>query len=295
MFKKSRLPILLLAAFAVALPTTAGIVVTIDGPTLQEMLSAVVTSEHDIELTGGNTLRVRLDDLRVLGFEPSAEGRPGRILATVAVSAPDLGMNMKLRPRIALDVVDTERGNMLDIKLEGLEIPVAVRHVRPRADDARDSLPGGRSVRTQRHERRCRGAKRVDRDHDGSRDRSFRTGIGGRPTDGNTITTLGCPMNSSRGWGLIVLAATVVGRPVRMRVGSGGRPGPDQRQDRHARGRRPRRSARRARRSRAGRRNDHGDARVGRSRHRDDRPRRPARDPRLHRRPRPLRRHGSCV
>jgi hypothetical protein len=116
--------LLLALSCVAALPASAGVEILVDQPTLQKILSAVVQGEHEVRLPADRAIRVLLEELRVEGFEPSADGRPGRILTSLAVRTPDIGLSMNLRPRVALDVVKEGATNLLDVRLEGLEVPL---------------------------------------------------------------------------------------------------------------------------------------------------------------------------
>ena len=77
MLKKPAFALSLAVCVASAAPATAAVVVTFDAPTLDKLLSAIVQRELDVPIAANNTIRVKLEELEVLGFEPKtgfAEG-----------------------------------------------------------------------------------------------------------------------------------------------------------------------------------------------------------------------------
>ena len=119
-------PIFILIASLWATPADAGVTVDIDGSTLNRILAAISVQEIEVPISPQNTISVELHDLKVLGFDPSPEGGgPGAILTAVRVVAPELGLEVPLEPRIAVNVVREGETSLLEFRFEdlGLKIP----------------------------------------------------------------------------------------------------------------------------------------------------------------------------
>lgn len=117
--------IALLSALAIAAPTRAGVTVDIDSRTLNELLSAVTLQEVELAISDTRSLMVQLDDLKVLGLDPSAGSRQqGHILTSVRVLVPELGLDMTVEPQISLNVVRGADQSTLELRFEKLELPI---------------------------------------------------------------------------------------------------------------------------------------------------------------------------
>jgi len=118
--------ILILLTVLFAAPAAAGVTVDIDAPTLNQILTAISVAQVEVPISAQSTVTVELHDLRVIGFEPSPDQqRPGAILTAVRVVAPELGLEVPLEPRIAVDVVRDGEASILEFRFEdlGLKIP----------------------------------------------------------------------------------------------------------------------------------------------------------------------------
>jgi len=118
--------ILILLTVLFGVPAAAGVTVDIDAPTLNQILTAISVAEVEVPISAQSTVTVELHDLRVIGFEPSPDQqRPGAILTAVRVVAPELGLEVPLEPRIAVDVVRDGEASILEFRFEdlGLKIP----------------------------------------------------------------------------------------------------------------------------------------------------------------------------
>ncbi len=83
-------------------------------------------TEIEVPLSAESTVTVELHDLRVLGFDPSPDpNTPGAILTAVRVVSPEMGLEVPLEPRIAVDVVREGETSNLELRFEdlGLKIP----------------------------------------------------------------------------------------------------------------------------------------------------------------------------
>lgn len=123
--KGTRRAALLLAAAAL-LPAAAAadVVVTVDTETLNRVLPELSRQELAVPVSG-STMTVRLADLRVRGFVPTAgPEQPGAILAAVTVEVPELGTRLPVEPSISLHVVRGDHGSELELRFRELALPL---------------------------------------------------------------------------------------------------------------------------------------------------------------------------
>ena len=120
---------LLLIAFAV--PATAGLNVTIDRESLDLILGEITTQRSQVPLPNGTSVDVVLQDLRIERFIPgnSSSEQPGGLEVTVTVQAPDLGVTLPLRPRLAFDVVEVDGRRQFRLSFENVELNLGITRV----------------------------------------------------------------------------------------------------------------------------------------------------------------------
>lgn len=123
---RALLPIALLLLTAGA-SATAGVSVDIDRDTLNRVLTAVAATQVEIPLTDTRSIPVELRELRITALEPDP-GRQdrGHIRTTMRVVAPELGLDVPLAPRIALQVIEESGRHLLELRFEEilLQIPL---------------------------------------------------------------------------------------------------------------------------------------------------------------------------
>jgi len=107
-------------------PAAAGVVVTLDSATLNDVLASVAVREVEVPLTAERTVRVLLEDLRILGFEPGS-GRQGSILTSVLLRVPALGISARVSPRLSLAVVRAGDANMLELRFEEVRLALPLK------------------------------------------------------------------------------------------------------------------------------------------------------------------------
>ena len=119
------LPLLVLPAA----PLVAGVSVSFDIETLNEVLPALSASEITVPLSAERTLGVRLADMQVTGLDPLAGGEEGNghILTSMRVQVPSLGIDLPIEPRLSLHVVEAAGGSLLEMRFErvSLALPLA--------------------------------------------------------------------------------------------------------------------------------------------------------------------------
>jgi len=106
-----------------AVPAAAGLSVAIDAETLQDVLAAVTLDEVEVPFGGDRTLTVRLEELRILELVPAPDDPyRGSILTSMRIRVPEIGLDLRAEPRIALDVDRAEGPGMLRLRFEAVPV-----------------------------------------------------------------------------------------------------------------------------------------------------------------------------
>lgn len=107
-----------------AAPARSAVTLSFDAETLNELLPAMAPEEVEVPM-GSNTIRVRLTELKVTGFEPaSAQSATGRILTSLRLQAPQLNLDLPAQPKIIVSVATEAGANVLMLRFENLLLPV---------------------------------------------------------------------------------------------------------------------------------------------------------------------------
>jgi hypothetical protein len=126
--RRRTLPLLSLLVLA-ATPLAAGVSVSFDIETLNEVLPALSASEITVPLSEDRSLAVRLAEMQVTGLDPTAggEGGNGHILTSMRLQVPSLGVNLPIEPILSLHVVEGSGGSELEMRFErvSLALPLA--------------------------------------------------------------------------------------------------------------------------------------------------------------------------
>ncbi len=103
----------------------AGVKVDFDAATLNNLLGALTHQELDVPITDSRSIKVRLDNLRLKGFDPTAgEERQGFLLTALELSAPELGLSVSVEPRLSLAVVEVGTRSVLELRFEEVSLPL---------------------------------------------------------------------------------------------------------------------------------------------------------------------------
>jgi hypothetical protein len=119
-----RWPALVLALatlLAAAGGVRAAVTFEVDRETLNDVLGELTLDQVAVPLTASRSLLVRLKELEVTGFDPTA-GEHGQILTSVRLEVPDLGVNINTSPRISLNVIEQATGTLLELRFEKVEL-----------------------------------------------------------------------------------------------------------------------------------------------------------------------------
>jgi hypothetical protein len=109
-------------------PAAAGVTVRFDEAAINELLPVLAPREVQVPLPGAGSVAVRLDDLRVVGFEPGeSASSPGHIRTTLRAVVPALGLTAPLEPRLSLRVESQGQTKVLRLRFEQipLRLPMA--------------------------------------------------------------------------------------------------------------------------------------------------------------------------
>jgi len=116
---------LVILATLLASPTLATGTFGVDAVTLNEVLPALTGEEFEVVVLGDQTVTLRLDDLEVLGFDPSAgDGSTGHILTRVTVAILDLGIKETIRPSLSLEVAERNGLSVIVMRFAKAAIPL---------------------------------------------------------------------------------------------------------------------------------------------------------------------------
>jgi len=127
---KSRMPVRISTLIAALWLVGAGaaraeVAFEVDKTTLNQILSKVALDQVAVPISPQRTITVRLEDLLVTGFDPAAgEGGQGYILTSKMLRVPDLGVNLRVEPRISLNVVEQDGEALLELRFE--QVPLKV-------------------------------------------------------------------------------------------------------------------------------------------------------------------------
>jgi hypothetical protein len=101
------------------------VTVTLDSETLNELLHAVTLSEVQVPITEQRSMRVLVDELKVTGLDPAADGsRKGYITTSMKLRAPQLGLEISVDPRLSMNVIEEDSGRVLELRFEEVELPL---------------------------------------------------------------------------------------------------------------------------------------------------------------------------
>lgn len=119
----------LLAVALATCPVGAGMAVEFDTQTLNEVLPALSARRIEVPLSESSSIDVVLENMQVTGLEPGTgeNGAGGRILTSMRVRVPQLGLDLPVRSRLSLHVTRAESGDRLELRFEEvqIELPLA--------------------------------------------------------------------------------------------------------------------------------------------------------------------------
>lgn len=87
-------------------PAVARIDVTLDAASLNGLLASMAPDHVEVGLTAGRSLTIRMEDLKVTGFDPAA-GPNGGVTTSLRLLVPELGIDIPVAPHLTLEIGDT--------------------------------------------------------------------------------------------------------------------------------------------------------------------------------------------
>lgn len=103
--------------------SVAAVDVTVDAQTLTDLLSAMVPPSRVLEVTPDNRVTLRIEDVRVTGFDPAAADG-GHILAALRLEVPELGLKLPVQPRLSLHLSEVEGRSVAYLQFEEVTVPI---------------------------------------------------------------------------------------------------------------------------------------------------------------------------
>lgn len=101
----------------------AGVDVTLDQATLNDLVSKMAPERIPVALGGGRAVQLRLSGLQITGFEPAA-GERGHLVAALRLSVPELGVDVPVTPRLSLQFKAVEGKKVAYLRFEEVKVPL---------------------------------------------------------------------------------------------------------------------------------------------------------------------------
>lgn len=116
----------LVLALALTRPAQARVEVTIDQDALNDLITKMAPEQVPVKLAGGRSLTIRLEGLRVTGFDPSAGGGTGFVLAALRLKVPELGLDAPVEPRLSLQFRENQGRKVAYLRFEEVKLQLPV-------------------------------------------------------------------------------------------------------------------------------------------------------------------------
>ncbi len=113
----------LLVVVIAACPVLAGMTVGFDTQTLNDVLPALSAREIEVPLSETSTIGVVLENMQITGLEPgTGENGSGRILTSMRVRVPQLGLDLPVKSKLSLHVTRDPTGDLLELRFDEVQI-----------------------------------------------------------------------------------------------------------------------------------------------------------------------------
>jgi len=90
-------------------PALARIDVTLDAESLNGLLQSMAPDHVEVGLAAGRSLTIRMEDLKVTGFDPTA-GPNGGVTTSLRLLVPELGIDIPVAPHLTLEIASAASG-----------------------------------------------------------------------------------------------------------------------------------------------------------------------------------------
>jgi hypothetical protein len=104
-----RIAVAFALAALVSAPAVARIDVTLDAESLNGLLSTMASDRVEIGLAAGRKVTIRMEDLKVTGFDPTA-GPNGGVATSLRLVVPELGIDIPVTPHLTLEIIEAPGG-----------------------------------------------------------------------------------------------------------------------------------------------------------------------------------------
>jgi hypothetical protein len=116
---------LMLCLAATLLPARADTTVVVDTDTLNTIISPMSLQAVEIPLSKSSSVRVILDELQVLGIDPSGGAeKQGVLLTSLRLRVAALGISITVKPTLSLRVNATGTKSILELWFEKVVLPL---------------------------------------------------------------------------------------------------------------------------------------------------------------------------
>lgn len=108
-------------------PASAGLELTLDAESLTRILTIVAPPQVAVGMAPGPNIEVKLEEMQVTGFEPSGPGGTGglgRLLTKMRVRAPEIGLDVRVQPKVALEIRKQDGLSFAFLRFEQVQIPM---------------------------------------------------------------------------------------------------------------------------------------------------------------------------
>jgi hypothetical protein len=117
----------LLALVVLALlapPARADVDLTLDAQSLTKLLSILAPPTVQVGMAPAAAIEVAIQDIEVTGFDPAGNGGLGNLLTKMRLVSPQIGLDMQVTPRVALDIRKKEGLSFCYVTFQKMEIPM---------------------------------------------------------------------------------------------------------------------------------------------------------------------------
>ena len=109
---------------ALVTPARADVDLTLDAQSLTRLLSILAPPTVQVGMAPAAAIEVAIQDIQVTGFDPAANGGLGHLLTKMRLVSPQIGLNLEVTPRVALDIRKKDGLSFCYVTVQQMEIPM---------------------------------------------------------------------------------------------------------------------------------------------------------------------------
>ena len=102
----------------------ADVEMTLDAESLTRLLAIVAPPKVTVGMAPAAAIEVRIQDIRVTGFDPAAQGGLGHLLTRMRLVAPSIGLDVEVSPRVALEIRKKDGLSFCYVTFQQMEVPM---------------------------------------------------------------------------------------------------------------------------------------------------------------------------